>query len=95
MNLLLEPLLDRPDLLPPYCVVCGKPANNAHHVIVGMRKSLRVPRLRLCGSGTTGCHGLAHERRLHFRFRDGWEWLATDEPTKYQAAIEMDGWRAL
>lgn len=60
---------------------------------------------------TGGCHGLAHANRLHFRWActeqpsgeyygtrvsgGHWEYLLTDEPTKYQAALEMDGWKEL
>lgn len=55
------------------------------------------------------CHGLAHANMLHFRWiatdhmdrRTGliiagghWEYLLCDEPTKYQTALEMDGWRS-
>lgn len=75
---------------------------------------LPKPTIVLCGSGnTSGCHGLAHHERLHFRwvpmnashnstvktwgtFGAGhWEYLITDEPTKYQKALDMDGWREL
>lgn len=62
------------------CAVCGKPATNAHHVpakgMGGGRRLVRVggvpmrPALiALCGSGTTGCHGLAHQRRIRFEWR--------------------------
>ena len=54
---------------------------------------VRVPRLRLCGAGnTSGCHGDAHSKRLHFRYRDGWEFLRT-EPTRYENALACKGWR--
>lgn len=97
MNLYLAALLDKPSMLPDHCVIpgCTAPANNAHHVIPGRRKDPRNPRLRLCGSGTTGHHGEAHMRRLHFRWRDGWQYLLTDEPTKYDAALEMTSWMPL
>ena len=50
-----------------HCRLCGKPGTNLHHVIPRSRglaawsESNLVP---LCGSGTTGCHGLieAHDR---------------------------------
>lgn len=54
------------------------------------------------------CHGLAHHGRLHFRwvaqetkFAESfygcghWEYLLTDEPTKYQDALNMGGWKRL
>ncbi|MFR9169859.1 MAG: hypothetical protein ACLVKI_14535 [Gordonibacter urolithinfaciens] len=69
------------------------------------------PTVRLCGSGNaSGCHGLAHAGMLHFRWAAAehtdrltgnvlmgghWEYLLTDEPTKYQAALAMGGWRRL
>lgn len=69
------------------------------------------PTVRLCGAGNaSGCHGKAHDGMLHFRWvesvrRDNrtgevlvgghWECIETDEPTKYQDALAMDGWRPL
>lgn len=74
-------------------------------------REVAKPTVRLCGIGNaSGCHGLAHAGMLHFRWaatvsedtRTGivltgghWEYLLTDEPTKYQAALGMDGWRPL
>lgn len=60
--------------------------------------------------GRLYCHGLAHANRLHFRWRKTqyragschdvvtgghWEFLATDEPTDYMTALEMEGWSRL
>ena len=60
--------------------------------------------------GAYYCHGLAHANRLHFKWvetrsrmstslfatRGGHvEYLITDEPVKYEKALEMDGWRRL
>lgn len=108
------PLMEAPSCKTPYCCVCGKTAPlNQHHVVKRSagnlyRAGVKAPKptVTLCGSGTTGCHGLAHENRLHFRWhkssprfvdhgnrRNGhWEYLLTDEPVKYQKALEMDGW---
>lgn len=99
------------------CVVCGKSPVQMHHVVKRSagnmyRGGVRIPRpkLPLCGLGNaSGCHGLAHQNRLHFRWvrpREAfnrptpqgsghWEYLITDEPTRYQRALEMDGWRPL
>ena len=97
-----RPLLGKPSIYAPYCVVCGRPATNQHHVIIkgmgGMDKATerRVPTLTLCGMGnTSGCHGLAHQMRLHFRYRKGWECIITAEPCDYQTALESDGWRRI
>ncbi|MBX9032648.1 hypothetical protein [Gordonibacter massiliensis (ex Traore et al. 2017)] len=74
-------------------------------------REVAKPTIRLCGDGNAGgCHGKAHAGMLHFRWvgteqtdrRTGnvlvgghWEFLETDEPTKYQTALETDGWRPL
>lgn len=61
------------------CVVCGRPATNAHHVVpksvrkvvsIGGRM-LRSPLFALCGSGTTGCHDGFHGGA---RYKVRWEW---------------------
>ena len=43
----------------------------------------------------SGCHGKLHSHKLHLRYTDGWEYLETDEPTKYQTALNMEGWKPL
>lgn len=64
------------------CPVCGRFATNCHHVAPRSVATemplvtplgawaLRSPLIALCGSGTTGCHGRFHERRLAIR----WVW---------------------
>lgn len=71
---------------------------------------LEKPTITLCGSGnTSGCHGLAHQNRLHFRWVESkqpcdefgmpmirvghWEYILCDEPTKYSKALRMRGWK--
>lgn len=93
MNLILAALMDKPSHRTIWCICCGRPANNHHHVVPRSAGGTHGPVLTLCGSGTTGCHGEAHDRRLHFRWDHGWEWLATKEPTKYETALELEGWR--
>lgn len=102
MNRYERDLLDHESVKSPLCVVCGRPATDSHHVVMkgagGVTAALerRIPTLTLCGMGNaSGCHGMAHRHMLHFRWRDGWEWLATDEPVKYGKAIEMGGWRPI
>ena len=72
-------------------------------------KERQKPTITLCGIGNNlyddhgrmYCHGAAHHRLLHFRYvpaGDGlghWEYLFTNEPTKYETALAMDGWRRL
>lgn len=116
---LLWPLMDGASVDTPYCCVCGRSGVplNRHHVVrrgAGKlyRNGIEVPKplLTLCGSGNaSGCHGLAHQNRLHFRWVRGgstygckadngaghWEYLLLDRPTKYADALEMGGWRPL
>ena len=83
--------------------MCFRPATDMHHVLmkgaggVTEEEDAAIPRVSLCGSGNLdGCHGLAHQRRLHFDWRDfGWWYLETPHPVKRGAALEMDGWRIL
>lgn len=92
-------LMDKPSPYDPHCcAVCGSDATNLHHIVLRSQGGSNGPVVRLCGSGTTGCHGLAHERRLHFRVvheTDSyihWEYLMTDRPMKFEYAIESEGW---
>lgn len=66
------------------CMVCGRPATNAHHEppkgMSGVRewelltpkgpRLLRPALIALCGSGTTGCHGARHRGEVRFY----WDW---------------------
>lgn len=115
---LLRPLMGGTSLTLDHCAVCGRPwPLNQHHVVrrgAGRmyRQGVEVPKptITLCGSGNaSGCHGLAHANRLHFRWVrtvpapsglggvaaccGHWEYLLCDEPTRYQDALAMGGWR--
>ena len=116
---MLWPLMEGVTIRSDRCAVCGRSPAQMHHVVrrsAGRlyRNGVEVPKpmLPLCGLGNaSGCHGMAHQGRLHFRWvvadagADGWylthingghwEYLITDEPVKYQRALEMEGWRAL
>lgn len=109
MDLYERQLLDAPDVAEePFCAVCGRPASDRHHVIVRgigghpAEVERRIPVIRLCGRGnTSGCHGLAHERRLQLWW-DGQRWLyRVGEPMTLQEAVEghlgefseLPGWR--
>lgn len=114
------PLMECPTIRLDRCAVCGRPwPLNQHHIVKRsagqlVRGGVVVPKptITLCGSGNaSGCHGLAHQGRLHFRWveadagREGWnlthvkgghlEYLLTDEPESYLDALKMDGWRPL
>lgn len=130
---LYRPLMRGTSVILDHCAVCGRTwPLNQHHVVKRSagnlyRQGVKLPKptITLCGSGNaSGCHGLAHQGRLHFRWvvtpvpamgnwggqyenlytgvanykiRTGghWEYLITDEPTKYQKALEMEGWESL
>lgn len=77
------------------CAICGRPATNAHHephLGMGGRNSrfvlnadnesmpLLPSLIALCGSGTTGCHGLVHSGR----YKIAWEW--------FEDRFERDWW---
>lgn len=111
------PLMNGVTIESDRCVVCGRSPVQMHHVVKRSagnmyRGGVRIPRpkLPLCGLGNaSGCHGLAHQNRLHFRWvrpretfnrptpqgSGHWEYLVTDEPTRYERALEMGGWRPL
>lgn len=116
---ILRPLMEGASVKTPYCAICGRtdmPLNQHHIVRRGAGKlykhgiEVKKPTITLCGSGNTcGCHGLAHQNRLHFRWATPtttmhktafhgagwWEYIITDEPTDYQTALRMDGWEAV
>jgi len=96
MNELLRPLMSAPSIDTPYCPFCGKRATQRHHIVARSQGGTNGPTVNVCGLGNaSGCHGRLHSHTLHLRYIDGWEYLETDEPTKYQTALEMDGWRKL
>ena len=88
-------LMLAPSMRPGYCVVCGQQNPTSHHVVPRARGGHDGPQLHLCGHGTAGCHGLAEDKRLHFRFEvatQRWQYLETAQPTKYADALDRDGW---
>lgn len=114
------PLMKAPSIETEYCAICGRTwPLNRHHMVKRSAGAfyrdgvlVKPPTITLCGSGNaSGCHGLAHQGRLHFRWveadagREGWyithvkgghlEYLLTDEPESYLDALKMDGWRPL
>ena len=94
MNEYQRALMGKPSVESGWCAVCGRPVTERHHVVPRSQGGTAGPTIALCGRGNTGgCHGLAHSHRLHFRFDGRWRYLVTDEPVKYEAALEMGGWR--
>lgn len=97
MNLYDSKLMGKPSIKSDTCI-CGQPATNQHHIVFKSRTKnhKEIPTLSLCGMGNTcGCHGKAHSGRLYFRWREGWEYLRLDEPTKRDKAEMMEGWQRL
>lgn len=86
-------MLSAPKIETFLCPFCGKPATNRHHIIPRSQGGTDGPTVTVCGMGNaSGCHGLLHSRKLHLRFNGRWEFLRTEEPTKYEKALEMGGW---
>ena len=103
-----------PSIRREWCVVCGKPATNNHHVIPNARHETKdhpeSPTISLCGMGNaSGCHGKAHDHKLHFRavpvklelYGGGvriayeWEYLETEPMDELQAHEIEDGWKVI
>ncbi|MBO7701908.1 MAG: hypothetical protein J6S36_03250 [Eggerthellaceae bacterium] len=72
------------DMTGTCCIVCGRFGVNRHHEPpkgLGGERAWKGSLVSLCGSGTTGCHGLRHAGRLKLRFNetdDRWEWIGTN-----------------
>lgn len=88
----------------PYCPVCGRAGKlTEHHVVPRSQGGHKGPTIYLCGDGTTGCHGLAEDNRLHFCYEDGfltnddpgWLWVLLDEATKIDDPWQVAGWQRL
>lgn len=89
-------LLGKPSIEGNICCVCGKPATNHHHVVPkgkgGSKYASLIPTVPLCGNGNmSGCHGLAHKKRLHLNYSDyaGWVGYISDEPMSDEKAWEQ------
>lgn len=102
------PLMEGPSVIGDRCCVCGRAYPlNQHHVVRRSAGKLFMdgeevekPVITLCGWGNNlrgpdgmWCHGMAHANMLHFRYVGRWEYLITREPTKYENALAIDGWR--
>lgn len=92
-----EAMMGMPPIKAPWCPFCGRPWTERHHIVPRSAGGLKGPTVTVCGWGSSaGCHGLFETHRLHLRpAGEWWEWLRTDEPTKYEKALEMDGWKAV
>lgn len=92
-------MMGAPSVEGDLCAFCGRPATNRHHVVPRSQGGAEGPTVCVCGMGNaSGCHGLLHSHRLHLRWDDEgfrWLYLRTEEPIKYDKALDMDGWREL
>ena len=105
MNLYEKSLMEGPSIETPYCAFCGRAFPlNAHHIVRRSAGGSDGPTVICCGNGSNlrdadgryYCHGLIHHHMLHLRWTgDSWECLRTSEPTKYEKALAMDGWKPL
>ena len=87
-------LMDKPSIKTVGCAICGRYMTEEHHIVPRSQGGTKGPTVTLCGFGNTGgCHGAAHNHTLHFRYEDGWQYLKTKEPVKYELALMMEGWR--
>lgn len=87
INEFYSELLDKPSIDTERCAICSARATNRHHIVQkgmgGTKLEKRIPTMKLCGSGTSGCHGMAHDKRLHIYWddeRDGWVYYVTRKP---------------
>ena len=114
-----HPMMGKPSVRMARCAVCGRTwPLEQHHVVFRSAgkmfvegREIEKPTITLCGFGNNlqdadgreYCHGLAHHRRLYFRWVDDdaiacaghWEYIRLDEACDYLTALRMDGWRPL
>lgn len=114
-----QPMMGKPSVRMARCAVCGRTwPLEQHHVVFRSAgkmfvegREIEKPTITLCGFGNNlqdadgreYCHGLAHHRRLYFRWVDDdaiacaghWEYIRLDEACDYLTALRMDGWRPL
>lgn len=114
-----QPMVGKPSVRMARCAVCGRTwPLEQHHVVFRSAgkmfvkgREIEKPTITLCGFGNNlqdadgreYCHGLAHHRRLYFRWVDDdaiacaghWEYIRLDEACDYLTALRMDGWRPL
>lgn len=96
MNEYEKALMDKPSIETPYCALCGRHVQSRHHIVPRSHGGEKGPTITVCGYGNEhGCHGLLHSHMLHLRWDGEWEYLLTLEPTKYDEALQMSGWRPL
>lgn len=98
----LRPLMLGCSVILNHCAVCGKSYPlNQHHIVKRSAGELykqgiklQKPTITLCGQGNTnGCHRLAHQNRLHFRWVN--DALSNGKPSFGQTAYGSGHWEYL
>ena len=86
-----------PSIDTPYCPFCGRKATNRHHIVFRSQGGTDGATVNVCGIGNmSGCHKKLHEYRIHLRYIDDhWEYIEFENPTKFEKALEMEGWQWL
>lgn len=93
MNLYHKALMGAPSVGGLRCAVCGRYPAERHHIVFRSQGGADGPTVPLCGFGNaSGCHGLAHAYKLHFRYDGCWRYIVMDKSTKYEQALKSDGW---
>lgn len=88
--------MDAPSIDTLWCPFCGQRATNKHHIVPRSQGGHNGPTVNVCGIGNySGCHAKLHNHTLHLRYEDGWQFLETDIPTKYDKALTMEGWKGI
>lgn len=98
MNEYQRELMEAPSIESDFCVFCGRPATNRHHVVYRSQGGTDGPTIPVCGMGNaSGCHKRLHDHTITVSYSAflGWECLFTDEPVKYEKALAMGGWRPI
>jgi hypothetical protein len=80
-----------------YCLICGKPATERHHVVPRSRGGSKGPVVSVCGWGNiTGCHGRLHTGRVHLRWNAEkrlWSRLCAPQGQSLSTPFAVDdGW---
>lgn len=89
-------MMNKPSIETECCPFCGKPASNRHHIVPRSQGGTNGPTITVCGIGNmSGCHKLLHDHKLHIRFTTRWEYLRTEEPTRFDEALMMTGWKEI
>jgi hypothetical protein len=90
-NLLLADLMAGESYRPGWCICCGDHPVQGHHIVRRSQGGTNGPVIDLCIKH----HNAVHAYRLHFHFEDGWKYLETSVPTKYETTLDMSGWKRI